>query len=195
VIARGVDGVAEAVGDRDRATVARIAAGDRDALTELYGRYQRPLFAYLLLLAPDRGTAEEILQDTLVAAWRGAGRFDGRSSVQGWLFAIARRRAHAALRRRAVPLTAEIALAAVPSPEPGPEEAALAGASRDELVAGLRAIAPVHREALVLALGEGLSYQEMAEVLGVPMGTVKSRVSNAKRALRAALGEREATSR
>lgn len=187
VIARGMNGVTEADGGGDGAILARVAAGDRDALTELYGRYQRPLFSYLLLLAPDRDTAEEILQDTLVAAWRGAGRFEGRSSVQSWLFGIARRQAHNRLRQRVVPLATEDALAAVPSPEPGPEDHALAGAGRAEVEAALRAVAPVHREVLVLALGEGLSYQDLVGVLGVPMGTVKSRLSNAKRALRAAL--------
>lgn len=187
VIARGMNRVTEADNDGDGAIVARIAAGDRDALTELYGRYQRPLFGYLLLLAPDRGTAEEILQDTLVAAWRGAGRFEGRSGVQAWLFGIARRQAHDRLRRRALPRAPEDALAAVPSPEPGPEDRALASASRSEVVAALGAVAPIHREVLVLALGEELSYRELVDVLGVPMGTVKSRLSNAKRALRAAL--------
>lgn len=186
MIARGLDGAA-GMGEDDRGLVARVAAGDRDALAALDARHRRPLFAYLLLLAPDRGTAEELLQDTLVAAWRGAGRFEGRSSVRSWLFAIARRQAATALRRRALPLAGEEALAAVPTTEAGPEALALAGAARADLVAALRAVAPVHREVLAVTLGHGLSYEETAAVLGVPVGTVKSRLSNARRALRALL--------
>jgi DNA-directed RNA polymerase specialized sigma24 family protein len=68
--------------DEDTQLVKRIVAGDRQALSELYGRYQRSLFNYLLQLTPDYGLAEELLQDTLVAAWKSARTFEGRSSVQ-----------------------------------------------------------------------------------------------------------------
>lgn len=184
------DGVTPPTNDAEAAIVARLAAGDRDALTALYVRYQRPLFAYLTLLATDRGTAEEILQDTLVAVWQCAARFEGRSSVRAWLFGIARRQAHNTLRRRALPLVGDDALAALPSPGPGPEESVLASAAGADVAAALRAVAPVHREVIVLALGEGLPYQEGADVLGVPIGTVKSRLYHAKRALRTEIERR-----
>src|SRR5437762_8785247 len=88
----------------DTDVVRRIAAGDRNALTELYTRYQRPVFRYICQLTPDPGLAEEILQDTLVAAWRSAAQFQARSSVQTWLIGIARRQAHNTLRKRGLPL-------------------------------------------------------------------------------------------
>lgn len=177
--------------DPDRSIVARMAGGDAEALGELYGRYRRPLFSYLLLLTPDRGLAEEILQDTLVAVWRGAGRFEGRASVRGWLFGVARRQAHNAVRRRVLPRAEEGALATVAADEPGPEAVALAAAERAELTAAIGALAPLQREVLVLAVGHGLSYAELADVLGVPMGTVKSRLSNARRALQERLASRD----
>src|SRR5215467_2765549 len=88
----------------DRQLLKRIAGGDRQALTELYSRYQRLLFNYLLQLTPDYGLAEELLQDTLVAVWKSACRFEGRSSVQTWLIGIARRQAHNTLRQKRLPL-------------------------------------------------------------------------------------------
>lgn len=173
------------VADTERETVARMAAGDRLALADLYARYERPLLIYLRLLTPDPGLAEELLQDTLLAAWTGARGYAGQASVQGWLLGIARRRAHDALRRRALRLVDAGALEPVPSPEPEPEALALAQAEREELAAAIARLAPVHREVLVLAFVHELSYGDLAEVLGIPLGTVKSRLSNAKRALRA----------
>lgn len=175
--------------DEDRRLLARVASGDRDALEEIYGRFGRTLFGYLLTLSPDRQLAEEILQDTLVAVWRGAGAYAGRSSVRTWLFGVARRQAHNTLRRRTPLLAGEDALDSLPAPDPGPEAALLAGVDREELADRVTNLAPLHREVLDLFFFRGLSYEETSEVLGVPVGTVKSRLSNAKRALRAVLHE------
>ena len=171
----------------DASLVERIAAGERDALSELYTRYQRPLFQYLLQLTSDRGVAEEILQDTLVAAWKSASSFAGRSSVRTWLFGIARRQAHNTLRGMALPLAAETELETAASTEPEPEGSLLAGAEREALAQAMEGLSAIHREALVLAFVHELSYQELADVLDVPIGTVRSRLSNAKKALRGIL--------
>ncbi len=193
---RGESGVAvsafETQGDEDVRLVARLAAGDREALAELYARYQRPLFGYLLRLATDRGLAEELLQDTLVAAWTSAGSFAGRSSVRTWLFGIARRQAHNTLRRRGLPLAAtmadaDVALDETPDGDPGPEDRALAGADRSDMIDALSRLSPTHREVLVLALVQGIPQPELAGMLGTPLGTVKSRLHHAKAALRRAL--------
>ena len=179
----------------DRHIVQRIAGGDRQALAELYARYQRPLFNYLLQLTPDYGLAEEILQDTLVAIWKSAKSFEGRSSVSTWLIGIARRQAHNTLRQRKLPLVDEAVLTDLLAADPEPEEFTLASVERDELVAAFRQLAPMHREILALTFVQELSYQETAQVIGVPLGTVKSRLSNAKKALRALLESREETKR
>ncbi len=176
--------------DDDLQTIRRIAAGDREALTELYLRYHQPLFRYLLQLTPDHGLAEELLQDTLVAVWRSARGFEGRSSVQTWLLGIARRQAHNTLRQRGAPLADAAELDTLPATEPGPEASALASAARAELAGAFTQLAAVHREVLALTFVEGLSYQQIARVLGVPVGTVKSRLSNARRALRTLLDTR-----
>ena len=175
----------------DQSLLAAIAAGDREALAELYARYQQPLYSYLLQLTPDHGLAEEILQDTLVAAWKSARSFEGRSTVLTWLIGIARRQAHNTLRQRKLQLAEEAELACVASSEPEPEAFALNSLARDELVTAFRQLPALHREVLTLALVQELSYEETATILGVPVGTVKSRLSNAKRLLRALLIAKE----
>jgi RNA polymerase sigma-70 factor (ECF subfamily) len=175
------------VADDNRQVVERIARGDRGALAELYTAYQVPLFRYLLGLTADRGVAEEILQDTLLAVWKSAGTFEGRSSVQTWLIGIARRQAHNTLRKRALPRADLAELELLPDRGPDPEDEVLARAARDDLAEAIRRLAPVHREILTLTFNQGLSYSEMARICGVPEGTIKSRLSNAKRALRALL--------
>ena len=166
------------------ALLARIGAGDRDALADLYARFQRPLFRYLCQLTPDRGLAEEILQDTFVAVWKSAGKFEGRSSVRTWVFGVARRQAHNTLRRRGVPLADEDALAEAADPGPAVEDRVIGHAAAEELARAVGSLAPIHREVLVLSFVHGLPYHEIAQIVGVPEGTVKSRLSNAKRALR-----------
>ncbi|MGH2458328.1 MAG: RNA polymerase sigma factor [Chloroflexota bacterium] len=193
--AREVTWLNERVADPEQRILDRIARGERDALGELYARFQAPLFRYLVQLIGDPGLAEEVLQDTLVAVWQGAASFAGRSSVQTWLIGIARRQAHNHRRRRALPLAGESELEVLAASEPEPEDAMLASVEREELAAAIRCLAPVHREALTLAFVNALSYREMAVVLEVPEGTVKSRLSNAKRALRLLLDASEGVER
>lgn len=79
----------------------------------------------------------------------------------------------------------------MPSQDPDPDDLVLASENAEALTSAIGELAPLHREALILTFVHGLSYQEIAEVLGVPMGTVKSRLFAAKRALRARLDESE----
>ena len=86
-----------------RQLLVRMAAGDRVALAALYTQEQGAILAYLRAFTDDAELAEEVLQDTFLAAWRGAARYEGRASVRSWLFAIARRRAADRLRRPSLP--------------------------------------------------------------------------------------------
>lgn len=192
--ARGTPLMGEIVVNDDCRLVRLVASGDRDALAELYARFGGTLFRYLLQLTNERGLAEEVLQDTLVGAWKSAGTFEGRSSVQTWLIGIARRQAHNSLRRRALPRADAEELDVLESSGPNPEDAAIAAAEREEVAAAIRWLTPAHREVLTLAFVDGLSYEEIATIAGVPEGTIKSRLSNAKRNLRILLqGGKEAT--
>lgn len=179
----------------DKQILKRIANGDREALAELYDRYQQHLFRYLLQLTPDYGLAEEIFQDTFVAAWKSARTFEGRSTVLTWLISISHRQAHNALRRHKLPTVDEIELEELASTEPEHADFTIASIAREELSVAFKQLAPVHREIIVLIFIEELSYLEVANVLGIPVGTVKSRLSNAKRLLRTLLDHREGTQR
>jgi RNA polymerase sigma factor (sigma-70 family) len=178
---------ARAAAEPDERLLAGVAGGDGQALTELYERYAGPLFGFLVRLAGDRTVAEEILQDTLLAVWRSAATYRGHSSVRTWLFGVARRQAHNRLRTWRPP-TADLDEAGdPPEPGPGPEEQALAAADAAEVTAALDRLAAHHREVLVLAFVADLPQAEIAAVLGVPVGTVKSRLHHAKAALAAIL--------
>jgi RNA polymerase sigma factor (sigma-70 family) len=186
----------ESGGDSDSRIIARIAAGDREALAELYREWRRPLFAYLVqLTAGDTGMAEEILQDVLVAVWKNAGMFAGRSTARTWLIGIARRQAHNTLRRRTLPRAPLEEMASMPGGGPGPESQAIATAERAEVAAALAMLPLGQREILHLTFGQDLSYAEIAAVLDIPLGTVKSRLNSAKQAMRGLLSAaREAAS-
>ena len=177
--------------DEDRTTLVRVASGEESALEDIYARFGPALFGYLLTLTPDRQLAEEILQDTLVAVWRSARTYGGRSSVKTWLFGVARRQAQNTLRRRVPVFAGEGELDVVPAPDPGPEEALLRGSHREELAQRIGSLSPLHREVLALIFFHELTYEETAEILEVPVGTVKSRLSNAKRSLRATMQQPE----
>jgi RNA polymerase sigma-70 factor (ECF subfamily) len=167
--------------------LARIARGDRQALADLYRHEGVALLHYLLQFTTDRGLAEELLQDTFVAVWKNAASFAGRSRARAWLFGIARRRACKRLRRREPSLAGLDGLEALPASEPEPEAALFARLDREALLAAVERLSELHREVLLLAFVHELSYAEIAEILGVPLGTVKSRLNHAKRALRALL--------
>lgn len=189
-----ITSVSESLADAEAQLLAQIASGNRDALTELYHRERQPLFAYLLHLTSDAGIAEEVLQDTFVAVWKSAGSFAGRSRVRTWLIGIARRQAHNTLRRRALPRMDTRGLEELADPLPEPEEQVIINVSGDELAASIEQLSVAHREVLLLTFVHERSYAEVAQILQIPVGTVKSRLNHAKRALREILGPtREAT--
>jgi RNA polymerase sigma factor (sigma-70 family) len=170
--------------------LARLGRGERGAFDQLYARYARPLFGYVVDLVGDPGMAEEVVQDTFVAAWRGAAGFEGRSSVASWLFGIARRQARDRIRSRRPEPGSEGELLDLRDPAAGPEARALELAIRAELIAALDRLPEHHREPLVLAFAYEMTGAEIAAVLGIPAGTVKSRLHAGRRALRQILESR-----
>lgn len=161
--------------------VGAIAAGDADAMRVLYEALSGPLFRAALGALGDRAAAEDALQETMLAIWQGAGAFRGESSARVWAFAILGRRIALEHRRRG--------RAPELSDPPEVADAATADAGEEEL---LRRVTRGRRELLRMAYVEGLSVREMSGLLGIPEGTVKSRLSHAREEARAALAaERE----
>jgi RNA polymerase sigma-70 factor, ECF subfamily len=168
----------------------RIGQGDEDAMAAFYREHGRVVLAQILLVAGERVLAEEILQDTMLAVWRGAGSFRGESSVRSWVIAIARRQTRDRLRGHRLRVVDDAFLADQPGSDPGPEVMALDRAELAEVTGAIRELAAPHREVLGLAFGSGLSLPEVAGVLEIPVGTVKSRLSAARAALGRILNEK-----
>jgi RNA polymerase sigma-70 factor, ECF subfamily len=167
----------------DAQLLGRIGQGDEHAMAAFYREHGRVVLAQVLLVVGERAFAEEIVQDTMLAVWRGAGSFRGESSVRSWVIAIARRQTRDRLRARRLRVVDDTFLADQPSSGPGPEVTALDRAELAEVTGAIRELAPSHREVLGLAFGSGLSLPEVAGVLEVPVGTVKSRLTAARTAL------------
>jgi RNA polymerase sigma-70 factor, ECF subfamily len=175
----------------DDALIAAVAGGDDTALRELFSRHAPWLAARLRAVLP-AAEVEDVLQETFLAVWRGArGYRPGVGSVGGWTWGIARRQAALWLRRRG---PAELLLPAVVAPDgryPGdPADTALA---RAELADAVRALGPdgPQRETWQLMYVEDRPVAEVAELMGVPEGTVKSRAGRARKLMRAALRHHE----
>ena len=179
--------------DRDRDLVQKVAAGNENALRKLYDAYGQRLYAYALRVTGDPAAAEEAVQESLVAVWQGAGRFrsaDGR--VIAWLLGIVHHKALNQIRwsreRGRVIGSLEAGMADVPASDVLLPEAVAAASERSRLVrTGLDGLSLEHRLALELVFYQGLSLDEVAEVCGCPVGTVKSRLNYAKASLRGAL--------
>jgi len=171
----------------DDGLVARVAAGDDTALRELFSRHAPWLAARLRAVLP-AAEVEDVLQETFLAVWRGARRYRPCGASGGWLWGIARRQA-ALLLRRSGPAAAGLPGEMMAGgPEAGdPAEVAL---SRADLAAAVAALGPPstpEREVWRLLYEEDRPVAEVAVMLGVPPGTVKSRAHRARRLLRAAL--------
>ncbi len=178
--------------DLDADLIARVAREDRHGLTDLYERRRAQLMHYLLGFTSDYSLAEEILQDTFLAVWKNAHSYQGTARGQVWLWGIARRQAWKTLRRHKALATGADELEALPAQDPEPEAALFAQADREELIAALERVTPMYREVLLLRYKYDFSYLDIASVQQIPLGTVRSRLNAAKRAVRALLAtERE----
>jgi RNA polymerase sigma-70 factor, ECF subfamily len=172
-----------------RRLVERVAGGDHVAFRWLFRRFQRPIHAYLARLVRLSHIADELLNETMLELWKGAGRYAGRSTVSTWLFGIARHKAIDHLRRSRQGDLGEESLAELPDPSPSPEEA-VDRAAVGELVGRLMdRLSVEHREVLHLAYREELSVEEIAGVVDCPVNTVKTRMFYARKRLKTLLAE------
>ena len=196
----------------DAALMAGIVAGDQSALDVLYDRHADAVFRISYRLLGDRGLAEEVLQETILAVWNRAELYDPRiASLPAWLMTIARNRSvdrlRASGRRPALlSLSAAVAsagsdglaldaalaggrlIAAAPMP-PEPEAVVDAAGIRETVLAALAGLPADERRAIELAYYGELSQSEIAALLGWPLGTVKTRTRRALLRLRLVLAE------
>ena len=187
----------------DEQILANYVAGDTPAFAELIRRYQQELFAFLHRFVADAALAEDLFQETFIQVHRNARSFDPARRFRPWLFTIAANKARDYLRSssrrttqsldnvtgRSDDATTFLDLMASDAPPP-PEELA-----REESIAAvqevLAGLPPMYREVLVLSFFQRFAYKEMADMLGIPLGTVKSRLHAATAAFAKAFKSRD----
>ena len=182
----------------DAELVTQALAGSEEAYRQLVARFERPVMSVILRLVGDPSLAEDLAQESFVKAFRHLGRFDARRKLASWLFKIAHNTAIDYLRRRRLPTVSLSASADDEAPRDtlaapataAPDLAAERSALGDAVDAALAELRPSYREILTLRFQEGLTYQEVAEVTNMPIGTVKVRLHRARKELAAALMRR-----
>lgn len=179
----------------DEALVALVARGDESALGELYDRVGRVAYGIAYRVLRDDRLAEDAVQEGFLAAWRSAAAFRAdRAKASTWIVTLVHRRAVDIVRReerrRAEPLETETRADPV-DPSGSAEDAAWLGFERDRVQSALRALPDTQREAIELAYYGGYSQSELAERLGLPLGTIKSRMFAGLARLRELLDEAE----
>ena len=179
--------------------IRKLTEGDSVAFGELYDRTSPTVFGLLARMLGDRAVAEEVTQEVYIEYWRTSGSFDPtRGSGLGWMTMIARSRAidrkrsQASYDRSLHRLKERPDAQPLSTPLPRPDESAHIAEQRARLVGALGTLSPEQRRAIELAFFEGLSHSEIAEVAGIPLGTVKSRMRTALGRMKDALGPESA---
>jgi RNA polymerase sigma-70 factor (ECF subfamily) len=173
----------------DDALLALVARGDEEALAALYDRYSGVAYAIALRVVRDSGLAQDAVQDAFLAAWRTAAGFDpARGTASTWLLTLVHRRAVDIVRREQRRRTEPLGEGAADAGGPVDEDAVIRDRRRTVQEA-LARLPPEQRQALELAYYGGLTQSELADRLGLPLGTVKSRMFAALARLRDLLGE------
>lgn len=168
----------------------RVRRRDRLAFEALYRRYHGPLASYLVRLTGRPETVEELIDDTMLVVWSQADRFDGRSRLSTWVFGIAYRKALKQLERERREASRSGPAGAEPvAPDDPPDRRQARRELARHVAAALDRLSPEQRGVVVLTYYHGLSYPEIAAVMGCPLGTVKTRMFHARRKLAHLLAE------
>ncbi len=163
--------------------VARIRSGDQPAMSELYDRYSKVVYAVALRVLQDAAGAEDVLQDVFLQLWRNPDAFDAsRGSLAAWLAVIARHRSIDRLRKRRPETDIEdCVIASGPDLRDETERTLLI----EKVRGALDVMNPEQRQAMELAFFQGLTHTEIAEKTGEPLGTIKTRIRSGLQQLRA----------
>ena len=175
---------AASVGARDDAQLLnRIARKDLRAFEELYRAYHPRLTRFLINVLRRAHLVEEVLNDTMMVVWRQPERYNGRSKVSTWIFAIAYRKALKAMRRQDEPIEDKDANSR-PSADAGPEQLVGRRQVQEALLGAINELSTDHRAVVDLTYFHEIGYREIAELMDCPVDTVKTRMFHARRHLR-----------
>ena len=170
------------------ALLERIAAGSEAALEAFYRLTHQRVYAFTLKRVGDPAVAADILNDVMLQVWHHAGRFEGRSRAMTWVLGIAHHKVMDALRRRGREDRHEELDDSIPDEDSAGGIDAVAGVEDASAVRRcLEKLSDAHRTVVHLAFFEDLSYAEIADIAGCPLGTVKTRMMHAKNALKRCL--------
>jgi RNA polymerase sigma-70 factor (ECF subfamily) len=167
--------------ESDEALLRRVAGGDPRALRVLYQRHAPWLMVRLERRCSDRGVVEDVVQDIFVAVWRRPTAYEGRGDVRAWMWGIGIRRLVDRLRRSRVPTRS---MADLGGPWPSAEQEVLAGVEYGDLAGALNRLSPELRAVIQATVLDGLTTREAGRLLGIPSGTVKTRLMRARARLR-----------
>ena len=167
----------------DELLIGRIARGDRLAMQVLFARHHVRVYRFVLRLMRDEMAAEDVISEVFLDVWREAGKFEGRSAVSTWLIAIARFKALSVLRKRRDDALDEDMAESIAEPGDDPERAAEKQDKGEKLRKCLGALSPEHREIIDLVYYHEKSVEEVAQIVGIPENTVKTRMFYARKKL------------
>jgi len=167
----------------DAVLIGRIGAGDKVAMQALFARHHVRVYRFVLRLVQNQALAEDLVSATFLVVWRRADSFKGQSAASTWLLAIARFKALSELRRHSDEALDEETADAVEDPADDPEMA-IEKKDRGEILRGcLTMLSPAHRKIIDLVYYHEKSIHEVAEIVGIPKSTVKTRVYYARKRL------------
>ena len=167
----------------DEVLIGRIAKGDRLAMQVLFARHHVRVYRFVLRLVGNATTAEDLISEVFLDVWRQADRFEGRSAVSTWLLAIARFKALSALRKKPDEELDEETAEAIEDTSDNPEVALEKKDKSAVLRQCLEKLSPEHREIIDLVYYHEKSVEEVAEIVGIPENTVKTRMFYARKKL------------
>lgn len=170
----------------EREMLARVASGDLQAFERLYRVYQPRLNRFLATLLKRPQLIEEVLDDTMMVVWQTAGVFSGSSKPSTWIFAIAYRNANKARTRWPDPVEDPQQDMRVAT-DPGPDDEVRQQGLRAALMKAMDQLSPDHRAVVDLTYFHDMGYREIAEIVGCPIDTVKTRMFHARRRLKQAM--------
>jgi RNA polymerase sigma-70 factor (ECF subfamily) len=184
----------------DQDLVARAQKGSEKAYRELLGRYQRPVFSVIYRMIRDRERAEDLAQETFVRVFNNIDRYDPRYKFSSWIFKIATNLTIDSIRRKELdtvsidgsrnavtPDQIEATSITLASPDENPEQLLEARQLGAEIESAIGRLRPEYRAAILLRHVEGREYQEIAEILSLPLGTVKTYIHRGRNELRESL--------
>jgi RNA polymerase sigma-70 factor (ECF subfamily) len=167
----------------DELLIGRIARGDRLAMQVLFARHHVRIYRFVLRLLRDEMAAEDVISEVFLDVWRQADRFEGRSAVSTWLIAIARFKALSSLRKRREEGLDEETMEAIEEPSDNPALAIEKLDKGEKLRQCLGALTREHREVIDLVYYHEKSVEEVAQIIGIPENTVKTRMFYARKKL------------